>query len=199
MSKIPVVLVDDHALVRLGLKTLINDEADMEVISEAGTAQEALRAVERFHPQVVLMDIRLPGEGGLEVTRQIVERFPEIKVVMLTSFADEELVMSAIRAGAQGNSVMDAATTSRLFARVRAAERKEEEDAFRDLTEREMAVLFEVGQGKTNAEIAQSLNLSEKTARNYVSTILEKLQLSNRIELATYSVKYHLSERMKRE
>jgi two-component system response regulator DevR len=220
MTKIPVLLVDDHALVRLGLKTLIDDQADIEVIGEAGTAQEALQAVERLHPQVVLMDIRLPGDSGLEATRQIVKRFPEVKVVMLTSFADEELVISAIRAGAvgyllkevgneevlsgiraaaQGKAVMDAATTSRLFARVRASERKEEEDAFRDLTEREMAVLNEVGQGKTNAEIAQSLNLSEKTARNYVSTILKKLHLSNRIELATYSVKYHLSERMKRE
>jgi two-component system response regulator DevR len=220
MNKIPVLLVDDHALVRLGLKTLIDDQADIEVIGEAGTAQEALQAVELLHPQVVLMDIRLPGEGGLEATRQIVKRFPEVKVVMLTSFADEELVISAIRAGAvgyllkevgneevlsgiraaaQGNSVMDAATTSRLFARVRASERKDEKDAFRGLTEREMAVLYEVEQGKTNAEIAQSLNLSEKTARNYVSTILEKLQLSNRVELATYAVKYHLSERMKRE
>jgi len=220
MKKIPVLLVDDHALVRLGLKALIDDQADISVIGEAGTAQEALQAVERLHPQVVLMDIRLPGEGGLEATRQILKRFPEVKVVMLTSFADEELVISAIRAGAvgyllkevgneevlsgiraaaQGNSVMDAATTSRLFAHVRAAERKDEKDAFRDLTEREKAVLYEVQQGKTNAEIAQSLNLSEKTARNYVSTILEKLQLSNRIELATYAVKYHLSERMKRE
>jgi two-component system response regulator DevR len=219
-KKIPVLLVDDHALVRLGLKTLIDDQADMEVIGEAGTAQEALLAVERLHPQVVLMDIRLPGEGGLEATRRIVDRFPETKVVMLTSFADEELVMSAIRAGAAGyllkevgneevlrgiraaaagNSVMDAATTSRLFARVRASEQKEETDAFRDLTEREMAVLFEVAQGKTNGEIAQGLNLSEKTARNYVSTLLEKLQLSNRIELATYAVKYHLAERMKHE
>jgi two-component system, NarL family, response regulator DevR len=220
MSKIPVVLVDDHALVRLGLKTLIDDQADMHVIGEAGTAQEAFQAVERLRPQVVLMDIRLPGEGGLGATRRIVDRFPETRVVMLTSFADEELVMSAIRAGAvgyllkevgneevlrgiraaaQGHSVMDAATTSRLFARVRAADRKEEQDAFRELSEREMAVLNEVGQGKTNAEIAQSLNLSEKTARNYVSAILEKLQLSNRIELATYAVKYHLSERMKHE
>ena len=220
MSRISVVLVDDHALVRLGLKTLINDQADMEVIGEAGTAHEASQVVERLHPQVVLMDIRLPGEGGLEATRRIVDRFPETRIVMLTSFADEELVMSAIRAGAvgyllkevgneevlrgiraaaAGNSVMDAATTSRLFARVRTAERKEEEDAFRDLSDREMAVLYEVGQGKTNPEIAQSLNISEKTARNYVSAILEKLQLSNRIELATYAVKYHLSERMKRE
>jgi two-component system response regulator DevR len=220
MKKISVLLVDDHALVRLGLKTLIDDQADIEVIGEAGTAQEALQTVERLHPQVVLMDIRLPGDSGLEATRQIGKRFPEVKVVMLTSFADEELVISAIRAGAvgyllkevgneevlsgiraaaQGKAVMDAATTSRLFARVRASERKDDKDAFRDLTEREMAVLYEVQQGKTNAEIAQSLNLSEKTARNYVSTILEKLQLSNRIELATYAVKYHLSERMKRE
>jgi len=220
MNKIAVALVDDHALVRLGLKTLIDDQADMQVIGEAGTAAEALQMVERLRPQVVLMDIRLPGEGGLEATRQIAARFPETKVVMLTSFADEELVLSAIRAGAvgyllkevgneevlrgiraaaQGLSAMDAATTTRVFARVRASEQKAEEDAFRDLTEREMEVLFEVGQGKTNAEIAQSLNLSEKTARNYVSTILEKLNLANRIELATYAIKYHLSERMKRE
>lgn len=220
MTKIRVLLVDDHALVRLGVKTLIDDTADIEVIGEAGTAQEAMRAVELLHPQVVLMDIRLPGEGGLDATRQIVNRFPDVKVVMLTSFADEELVVSSIRAGAvgyllkevgneevlsgiraaaQGNSVMDPATTSRLFARLRASERKEQEDAFRDLTEREMLVLYEVQLGKTNAEIAQSLNLSEKTARNYVSTLLEKLHLSNRIELATYAVKYHLSERLKRE
>ena len=166
------------------------------------------------------MDIRLPGEGGLEATRQILARFSEIKVVMLTSFADEELVMSAIRAGAvgyllkevgneevlrgiraaaKGESVMDPATTTRLFARVRASDRKDDEDAFRDLTDREMAILSEVEQGKTNVEIAQSLNISEKTARNYVSTILEKLRLTNRIELATYAIKHHLSERMKRE
>ncbi|MFZ2095762.1 MAG: response regulator transcription factor [Anaerolineales bacterium] len=220
MTKIPVLLVDDHALVRLGLRTLIDDEPDIQVVGEAANAQEALQAVEHLHPQVVLMDIRLPGEGGLDATRQITKRFPEVKVVMLTSFADEELVISAIRAGAvgyllkevgneevlsgirlaaKGNSVMDAATTSRLFARVRANERKEQEDAFRDLTEREMAVLNEVAQGKTNAEIAQSLNLSEKTARNYVSILLEKLHLNNRIELATYAVKYHLSERIKGE
>lgn len=192
----------------------------MEIVGEAGSAAEAVQMVGQVHPQVVLMDIRLPGEGGLEAARQIAFRFPETKVVMLTSFADEDLVMSAIRAGAvgyllkevgneevlrgiraaaQGNSVMDAATTSRLFARVRASERKEDDDAFRDLTERELGVLFEVAQGKTNTEIAQSLNLSEKTARNYVSTILEKLRLSNRVELATYAIKHNLPERIKHE
>jgi len=220
MNKIRVALVDDHALVRLGLKTLINDQVDMEVVGEAGTASESYQMAGSLHPQVVLMDIRLPGEGGLEATRNLLARFPEIKVVILTSFADEELVMSAIRAGAvgyllkevgneevlrgiraaaKGESVMDPATTTRIFARVRASDRKEDEDAFRDLTEREMAILLEVQAGKTNAEIAQSLNISEKTARNYVSAILEKLQLTNRIELATYAIKHHLSERMKRE
>ena len=220
MNKIRVALVDDHALVRLGLKTLINDQADMEVIGEAGTATEAVQMVQSLRPAVVLMDIRLPGEGGLEATRRVLALLPETKVVILTSFADEELVMSAIRAGAvgyllkevgneevlrgiraaaQGESVMDPVTTTRLFARVRASDRKEDEDAFRDLTGREMAILYEVQQGKTNAEIAESLNISEKTARNYVSAILEKFQLSNRIELATYAIKHHLSERMKRE
>lgn len=220
MNKIRVALVDDHALVRLGLKTLIDDQPDMEVVGEAGTSAEANGVVDSLHPAVVLMDIRLPGEGGLEATRQILARHPEMKVVILTSFADEELVMAAIRAGAvgyllkevgneevlrgiraaaQGESVLDPATTTRLFARVRASDRKEDEDAFRDLTAREMAILAEVEQGKTNVEIAQSLNLSEKTARNYVSTLLEKLHLSNRIELATYAIKHHLSERTKHE
>jgi two-component system response regulator DevR len=220
MTKIPVGLVDDHALVRLGLKTLIDDQPDMHVIGEAGTAAEALEMVARLSPQVVLMDIRLPGEGGLEATRRIATGFPGTHVVMLTSFADEELVMSAIRAGAvgyllkevgneevlrgiraaaQGESVLDAATTTRLFAHVRASGQKEDEDAFRDLSGRELEVLYEVAQGKTNAEVAHSLNLSEKTARNYVSAILEKLHLTNRIELATYAIKHHLPERMQPE
>ncbi len=219
-GKTSVVLVDDHAIVRLGLRTLIGDTPDIQVVGEAGTAEEALRVVGQLMPQVVLMDIRLPGTGGLDATREITRRYPLVKVVMLTSFADEELVTSAIRAGAvgylikevgneevlrgirlaaEGKSVMDADTTRRLFAQVRSSERKEQEDAFRDLSQRELEVLYEVGLGKTNAEIADALHLSEKTARNYVSTLLEKLNLTNRIELATYAVKYHLSERMKKE
>ncbi len=220
MTKIRVGLVDDHALLRLGLKTLIDDQADMEVVGEADSGAAALRMAESSRPQVVLMDIRLPGGSGLEATRQLTERFPEIKVVMLTSYADEELVIGAIRAGAvgyilkevgneevlrgiraaaTGGSALDAATTSRLLARVRATEHKADAEAFRDLSDRELEVLYEVSQGKTNAEIAASLNLSEKTARNYVSSILEKLQLANRIELATYAIKHNLADRMKHE
>jgi DNA-binding NarL/FixJ family response regulator len=214
-----VLLVDDHEIVRLGLMTLINDQPDMEVVGEAGTAEEAVRAVERTRPQVVLMDIRLPG-GGIEATRHIVSQFPETKVVMVTSFADDELLVRAIRAGAvgyvlkqvgneellrairaaaEGEALLDPSTTARLLSKVRLAERKADEDAFRDLSPREMDVLVQVAKGKTNAEIGEVLNLSEKTVRNYVSTILEKLQLSNRVELATYAVEHHLFEQMGNE
>jgi two-component system response regulator DevR len=220
MSLIRVLLVDDHEIVRLGLMTLINDQENMEVVGEAGTAAEALRAVQELQPQVVLMDVRLPGEGGIEAARQITERYPETKVVMLTSFADDELVVRAIRAGAvgyvlkqvgneellraisaaaNGDALLDPATTSRLLSRVREAERRADENAFRDLSDRELEVLAEVTHGKSNAEIGEVLNLSEKTVRNYVSSILDKLTLNNRIELATYAVEHHLSDRMARE
>ncbi len=220
MTKIRVGLVDDHALLRLGLRTLIDDQTDMQVVGEADSTAAALQMVGNARPQVVLMDIRLPGDSGLDAARQLTSQYPETRVVTLTSYADEELVISAIRAGAvgyilkevgneevlrairaaaAGGSVLDAATTSRLLARVRATEHRADEDAFRDLSDREFEVLYEVSQGKTNAEIAAGLNLSEKTARNYVSTILEKLQLTNRIELATYAIKHNLAERMKRD
>ena len=220
MTKIRVGLVDDHALLRLGLQTLIDDQDDMQVVGEADSTAAALQMVGREQPEVVLMDIRMHGDSGLEATRQLTARYPQTKVIMLTSFADEELVISAIRAGAvgyilkevgneevlrairaaaTGGSALDAATTSKLLARVRESEHKADGEAFRDLSDRELEVLYELSQGKTNAEIASSLNLSEKTARNYVSTILEKLQLTNRIELATYAIKHNLAERMKRE
>ncbi|RPI32760.1 MAG: DNA-binding response regulator [Chloroflexota bacterium] len=220
MRKTSVVLVDDHEIVRLGLMTLINDQPDMEVVGEAGTVAEALRLVERLRPEVVLMDIRLPGEGGIEGARQITNRFPGSKVVMLTFFVDDELVMRAIQAGAvgyvlkqvgneellraigaaaRGQALLDPSTTARLLSRVRIADRKVEEDAFRELSDREMDVLAEVARGKTNAEIGKIINLSEKTVRNYISTMLEKLNLTNRIELATYAVRNHLFDRLGKE
>jgi two-component system, NarL family, response regulator DevR len=218
--KIRVALVDDHEIVRLGLMTLINDQPDMEVVGEAGTAAEALRLVERLRPQVVLMDIRIPGEGGIEAAREITNRFVDTKVVMLTSFVDDELVLRAIQAGAvgyvlkqvgneellraitaaaRGEALLDPSTTARLLSRVREVERKNIEDAFRQLSDRELDVLAEVARGKTNAEIGRVLNLSEKTVRNYVSTILEKLDLSNRIELALYAVEHHLFDKLGKE
>lgn len=220
MIKTRILLVDDHDIVRLGLMTLLNDQPDMEVIGEASTAAEAVKAVEKLSPDVVLMDIRLPGEGGIEATRQVTDRFPKSKVVMLTSFADDELVMRAINAGAvgyvlkqvgneeliraiqaaaRGEAVLDPSTTARLLTKVRAAERKAEEDAFREISDREMDVLLHLAKGKTNAEIGRLLNLSEKTVGNYVGNMFEKLHLNNRIELAAYAYEHHLFERVGRE
>jgi len=220
MTKTRILLVDDHAIVRLGLMTLLNDQPDMQVVAEASTAAEAVRAVEKFQPDVVLMDVRLPGEGGIEATRQITERFPKSRVVMLTSFADDDLVMRAISAGAmgyvlkqvgneellraiqaaaRGEALLDPSTTAKLLSRVREMDRKTEEDAFRELSDREMDVLVHLARGKTNAEIGRVLNLSEKTVGNYIGTIFEKLHMNNRIELATYAVQHHLFERMGNE
>ena len=218
--KTRVLLVDDHEIVRLGLMTLINDQPDMEVVGEAGNAADALRVSERLQPDVVLMDIRMPGEGGIEATRQITLRCPSSKVVMLTSFADDELIVRAISAGAvgyvlkqvgndellrainaaaRGEALLDSATTARLITRTRETERRTESDAFRDLSGREMDVLAEVARGKSNAETGQTLNLSEKTVRNYISNIMEKLHLANRVELAVYAVEHHLFEKQGRE
>jgi two-component system response regulator DevR len=220
MTKTRILLVDDHDIVRLGLMTLLNDQPDMEVIGEASTAGEAVKAAEKLQPDVVLMDIRLPGEGGIEATSQVTRRVPTCKVVMLTSFADDELVMRAIRAGAvgyvlkqvgneellrairaaaRGEALLDPSTTARLLTRVREAERKAEEDAFRDLSDREMDVLIHLAKGKTNADIGKLLNLSEKTVGNYVSNMFEKLHMNNRIELAAYAYEHHLFERMGNE
>ncbi len=220
MSRTRVVLVDDHEVVRLGLMTLLNDQADIEVVGEAGTTEEALRQVEAHRPNVVLMDVRIPGDGGIEAARAVKEAYPETQVVMLTSFADDELVVRAIRAGAagyvlkqlgneellravraaaRGEALLDPSTTARLLSRVRKLEREAEEDSFRDLSDRELDVLVELARGKSNAEIGKILNLSEKTVRNYVSSMLEKLHLSNRVELATYAVRNHLFDRLGRE
>lgn len=176
---------------------------------------EALQAVGQYRPDVVLMDVRIPGEGGIEATRQITQSYPDTKVVMLTSYADDELVVRAIRAGAvgyvlkqvgneellraisaavRGEALLDPGTTARLLSHVRKNGQKADADAFRDLSERELDVLVELAIGRTNGEIGAQLNLSEKTVRNYVSTILEKLHLTNRTELAAYAAEHHLQD-----
>lgn len=216
MKKTRILLVDDHDIVRLGLMTLLNDQPDMEVVGEASAAAEAVKTAERLQPDVVLMDIRLPGEGGIEAARQVIQQVPNSKIVMLTSFADDKLVVRAIRAGAvgyvlkqvgneellrairaaaRGEALLDPSTTARLLSRVREAERKADEDAFRDLSGREMDVLIHLAKGKTNAEIARLLNLSEKTVGNYIGNMFEKLRLKNRIELAAYAYEHNLFDR----
>jgi two-component system, NarL family, response regulator DevR len=214
-AKQRILLVDDHEIVRLGLKALLERQPHFEVVAEASTARDAVEKVEAFSPDVVVMDIRLPGGSGIEACEEIVERFPNSKVIMLTSYAEDEMLFSAIRAGAagyvlkqiggddlvraieavsRGEALLDPAVTQRIFQEVRKAAKEEEASAFSALTQQEKHVLLLVSEGKTNREIAKALFLGEGTVRNYVSSILSKLGVSNRAEAAAYAVEHNLRD-----
>jgi len=210
-----LLLVDDHEVVRLGLKALLDRHPGFEVIAEASTARDAVEQVEALHPDVVVMDIRLPGGSGIDACAEISERFPDSKVIMLTSYAEDEMLFSAIRAGAagyvlkqiggedlvraieavgRGEALLDPAVTQRVFQEVRKAAKEEEASAFSALTQQEKHVLLLVSEGKTNREIAKALFLGEGTVRNYVSSILSKLGVSNRAEAAAFAVEHNLRD-----
>lgn len=215
MVKQRILLVDDHEVVRLGLKSLLEHHSQFDVVGEAATAKEALEQVARLHPDIVLMDIRLPGTSGIEACEEVTTNFPETRVVMLTSYAEDEMLFSAIRAGAsgyilkqiggeeliralevvgRGEALLDPAVTQRVFQEVRRAVKEEEASAFANLSQQERHVLLLVSEGKTNREIAKALFLGEGTVRNYVSSILSKLGVSNRAEAAAYAVEHNLKE-----
>ena len=210
-----IIIVDDHEVVRLGLRTLLERQPNFTVVDEAATAKEAVEKTLQAKPDVVVMDIRLPGGSGIEACRQITAQMPETKVIMLTSYAEDEMLFDAISAGAcgyvlkqigsddliraveavgEGEALLDPALTQRVFDRVREAARKEQEQAFAGLTDQEMRVLAQVAEGKTNREIAEVLFLGEGTVRNYVSSVLSKLNLTNRAEAAAYAVRHNLDE-----
>jgi two-component system response regulator DevR len=215
MAKQRVFLVDDHEVVRLGLKSLLEHNAQFVVVGEAGTAKDAIEQVAQVLPDVVIMDIRLPGASGIDACEEITRRFPEVRVIMLTSYAEDEMLFSAIRAGAsgyvlkqiagedliralesvgKGEALLDPAVTQRVFQEVRRAVKEEEASAFSNLSQQERHVLLLVSEGKTNREIAKALFLGEGTVRNYVSSILSKLGVSNRAEAAAYAVEHNLKE-----
>jgi DNA-binding NarL/FixJ family response regulator len=215
MAKQRIVLVDDHEVVRLGLKSLLERHPQFEVVGEASSARDALEQVAALEPDVVVMDIRLPGTSGIEACEQIVDQYPKIKVIMLTSYAEDEMLFSAIRAGAsgyvlkqiaseelvkaieavgRGEALLDPAVTQRVFQEVRRAVKEEEASAFQHLSQQEKHVLLLVSEGKTNREIAKNLFLGEGTVRNYVSSILSKLGVNNRAEAAAYAVEHNLRE-----
>ena len=215
MTKQRILLVDDHEVVRLGLKSLLERHPQFDIVGEASSAREALELVANNHPDVVVMDIRLPGTSGIEACEEITNRFPETRVLMLTSYAEDEMLFSAIRAGAsgyvlkqiggeelvraleavaRGEALLDSAVTQRVFQEVRRAVKEEEASAFAHLSQQEKHVLLLVSEGKTNREIAKALFLGEGTVRNYVSSILSKLSVSNRAEAAAYAVEHNLRE-----
>ena len=210
-----ILIVDDHEVVRLGLRTLLGGHEDIVVVDEAASADEAVRKTKQHNPDVIVMDIRMPGKNGIEACREILAYNPDTQVIMLTSYAEDEMLFDAISAGAvgyvlkqgggddlvrairrvgQGDALLDPAITQRVLARVRLATRQEQAAAFSDLTEQELRVLGLVSEGRTNKEIARALFLGEGTVRNYVSSILSKLGLTNRAEAAAYAVRHNLDD-----
>ena len=212
-----ILLVDDHEVVRLGLKSLLSRYPKFQVVGEASNASEAIAPTDEFKPDVVVMDIRLPGKSGIEATREIVLKHPQTKVIMLTSYAEDELLFDAIAAGAsgyvlkqigsselvraletigRGESLLDPALTQKVFQRVRDASRKAEDEAFAELNNQELKILALIVEGKSNKAIADKVYLSEKTVRNYVSSILSKLHLSSRAEAAAYAVRHRVQDHL---
>ncbi len=205
MNKLKVLLVDDHEVVRAGIKSLLDSQEDMTVVGEAGTVEEGIRRVGYDDPDVVVLDVRLPDGSGVEACRDIKSRFPEVNVLMLTSFADEEALMSAILAGAAGyvlkrvkgtdlvanirrvgagESLLDPDMTERLFERLRSGPK--EDPLLSRLTSQERLIVSHIADGLTNKQIAEEMFLAEKTVKNYVSNLLAKMGMSRRSEAAAY-------------
>ncbi len=210
-----IMIIDDHEVVRLGLSNLLTRQPGWEVVAEAGTVADAIRLADEHRPDVIVMDIRLSDGSGIDACREIVKTQPDIKVIMLTSFAEDDLLFSAISAGAvgyvlkqvgnddllraietiaRGDAMLDPTITGQVLAKLRDSTRSE---AFANLTDQELRVLALITQGKTNKEIAADLYLGEGTVRNYVSNILDKLSLSNRAEATAYAVRHNLDEYLK--
>jgi DNA-binding NarL/FixJ family response regulator len=206
-TRVRVLLCDDHELVRKGVRALLDADLTVEVVGEASSADEAVRLAAKAEPDVVVMDVRMPGRSGVEACRDIRAQRPETKVLMLTSFTDDEALFTAIMAGAsgyllknvtgndfvrdihrvaRGESLLDPAVTERVLARLRGDHGPTSGEAGSDLTAQERRVLNLMAEGLTNRQIGERIHLAEKTIKNYVSNILMKLGLSRRAEVAAY-------------
>ena|SRR5579859_3808964 len=203
MTPVRLLIADDHPLVRSGLRALFLTAEDMEVVGEAATGEEAVTLAERLQPDVIVMDLRMPGMNGIEATRRIVQAHPQMRILVVTLFEDDDSVFAALRVGARGYILKDASEDEVLRA-IRAvssgdaifsatiAQRLLDFFAsprpaqtvlpFPDLTDREREILTLIAQGRRNAEIAQSLVISMKTVRNYISSIFSKLQVADRAQ-----------------
>lgn len=209
-----LLVVDDHEVVREGLVGLLDRRSGFEVVAQAGNVAEAVSAAARYEPDIVVMDVRLPDGSGIEACREIRAARPETRVVILTSYPDEEAVLSAIVAGAsgyllkqvrgrdlvaaleavgRGGSLLDPAVTEKVLERVRRVAAGGFADEVADLTQQERKILLLVAEGKTNKEIAGEIFLSDKTVKNYVSSILSKLNLQRRTQAAAFVAKHRLT------
>jgi DNA-binding NarL/FixJ family response regulator len=206
-----VLLVDDHEVVRSGVKALLQATDDIVVTAEAGSVREAIDEADRTRPDVVVMDVRLADGSGIEATREIRAKHPKTAVVMLTSFADDEALFASIMAGAsgyvlkqvkggelvrairtvgRGDSLLDPAVTSAVLERLRKGKHLLKDEKLARLSPQEERILSLVADGKTNKEIGEELNLAEKTVKNYVSSILSKLEVARRAEAAAYLARH---------
>ena len=211
-----VFLLDDHEIVRRGLRELLEAEDDFVVAGEAGTAEEALTRIPATSPDVAVLDMRLPDGDGVEVCREIRSRHPEVRCLILTSFSDDEAIFSAILAGAagyilkqvrgtdlvdgirrvaEGQSLLDPAVTARVMERLRTPHAPT--DDVEQLTDQERRILDLIAEGLTNRQIGERMFLAEKTVKNYVSNVLMKLGMSRRSEAAAYAAR--LAERRRRD
>ena len=213
---IKLVIADDHHVVRRGLIFFLNTQQDIEVIGEASNGEEAIQLIKELHPDIVIMDLSMPKLNGIEATEQIKNEGLPVKVMILTSFYDQDHILPAIEAGAAGFYVKDSdpdelvtairkiydgekqfhskVTTQLVSALTSKSESKFEETIHDKLTKREMDVLKEITRGKSNKEIASSLFITEKTAKTHVSNILAKLQLQDRTQLALYAIRNGISD-----
>ncbi|AIQ49296.1 LuxR family transcriptional regulator [Paenibacillus sp. FSL R7-0273] len=213
-EEIKVLLVDDHEMVRIGLAAVLGTEDGIEVVGEAGSGEEGIRLAQEYNPDVVLMDLVMEGMDGIETTKRLLKLYPDCKVIVLTSYLDDEKmypvieagafsyllktsraseVADAIRAAARGQSVLESQVASKMMNRFR-NNAKVEAPAYKELTEREMEVLKLLAQGKSNQDIADQLIIGIKTVKFHVTNILAKLGVEDRTQAAIYAYKNGLAE-----
>lgn len=214
-AQVRILIADDHSVVRAGLRALLERQGRFRVVAEAGTGEEAIAKAQEAKPDVAVLDVRMPGVSGIEACRQIIATVPGCKVIILTSYAEDELLFAAIQAGAsgyvlkrigdnelilavdrisRGEGMLDPSMTTAVFSQMRKAGEAQNAAAFASLTTQELAVLALVAHGLTNRQIAMKMYLGEGTVRNYVSSVLSKIGAANRAEAAAYAVKHNISE-----
>ncbi len=212
---IKLLIVDDHEMVRLGLRTILGAGPEVRVVGEAGSPKDAVYQAGLLRPDVILMDVRMPGGSGVEACREILALNPQMKVIMLTSFADEDAVYASIMAGAagyllkeinraglvdavvsvhEGRSLLDPEVTRKVLERIRKMASQTNEVSKAALSEQEKRVLRLVAEGKTNKQIAADLFLSDKTIKHHISNILGKLHLTSRSQAAVWATQHNLLE-----